>query len=237
MPTRPINFLAKLSTGTREAILWEPLRLRSAGFPDSSPASIQSLRIFPALTPPPANTEPIKLGIALILKLGQVEEEIFRAIATAGSNQPIDLLSAIAGEGKPFALAADATLKIKPLALSSGAQGIRGQDKIVGYGFALIESPFAFFSQDSSSRSESISDSKEISTENKKRVSLLIVNEGPASCWINLRNSAVARTGILLTPGGSSYEIAGSNPWFGPLSAICLPGTSTYLSISEVSFR
>ncbi len=232
MQTRPFNFLARLTSGTREAILWEPSRLRQAGFPDSASSTIQTLRIFPALTPTAGN-----VGISLILKLGQLEEEIYRAIATAGSNKPIDLLSAIAGEGKPFSLASGETLKIKPLALSSGAQGIRGQDKIVGYGFALVESPLAFFSQDSSSRSESISGSKEIASENKRRVSLLIVNEGPSSCWLNLRSAAVARTGILLNPGGGAYELSGSNLWFGPVSAICLPGDSAYLSISEVSFR
>ena len=238
MRTHALNLLAKVTSTSREAILWEPSRVSYAGFPSDSPIEIVSLQTFPDLTSLLTKAEPERVGLSIILQLGGLEEEIARAVAASNDRTPINLLSLLAGESKRFPLDSTATIKIRPVAIDRGIIPLRGRDKIVVYGAVSVSTEGNYQSLDSSNRSATVSEAGgEIASENRKRVTLSIVNEGNSQCWINFGRLAVARTGILLNPGGSAYEINSGNPWFGSIGAICRSGETTHLSICEVSYR
>jgi hypothetical protein len=224
---RFFSILAPL-VARKDSLLWDSSRLRTSGLTELAPARLTRLRLFADLTGNPD----FRMGVSTLLKSGNTDAEIGRAILRPSS--PLDLLSPLTG-GDPLALPPGISLRLRLRDLGLGLGGPR--DTITAHGDVTVEVPSEHQELFSDDRTLVVSDEESlVSIANVQRFSLVVSNEGSAHCWINLRSFAEPHTGIFLTPGGS-FNIGLDNPWYGPLAAICLPGQTTRLCISEVSDR
>lgn len=256
------NVLAALTASRQEIVLWEPKPFQSVpGINVNYSSFIQSLRAkirisslpeapIPVLEPEVTRVERYsafremewnnpRVEVSLILKVGNVEEEIHRF--SAQSRLPfyaVDILPYL-DSSNPFYLVSPIT-SIKARLRDVGYGLLSGSDSIVFYGSAqgqiYIWEGLYPETEAASNRSISVgASSTVVAAENGLRKSLTIINTGTNPCYLNLQRAAIYGEGILLNPGGSSYTIDSVNRWYGMVTAICQSGKTTKLGISEVS--